>query len=190
MFLDHEGSPVGYLQAALRQPSRLDAVLRELLERPDWSTHYAAWLRAERMRVLQDWRRRMSDRGQEVDAREFRELVRAQVYRDAGDGTLAAAQSAFRSALTSYALERIQRAGVQSRYWGHDGQSLAIAADLAGLLCQSLALEFRGMGMAAHGDPAAMLLVSHTFIEAIGHRCAKHLGRLHRRMKELLEEWR
>lgn len=190
VFLDRAGQPAGYLHAAQTKPSRLDEVLEELLDRPDGPTQYAIWLRAERMSVLAAWRRDRAGKGQDIAEGDYRELVRRHVYRceDAQIGL--AGEHIYRSAVYAHALEQVQKAGARPIYWGHHGAPLQLAADLAGILYLGLSLELRGLGSAAHGDDAALLTVLHAYGSTLTQRCNVTLGRLHRRMKEQLEEWR
>lgn len=190
VFLDRAGEPAGYLHATQSRPSRLDDILNELLDRPDGTQQYTLWLRAERMRILHAWRASRSAQGQAVADEAYKELVRQHVYREEA-GTLGmAGAELYRSAVIAYALHHVQRAGAHAIYWGQHGVPLRLAEDLADLMALSLSLEMRGLGSAAHGDDAALLAVLHSFGAQLSERGSQILGRLHRRMKELLEQWR
>lgn len=190
VFLDHAGQPAGYLHAAQTKPSRLDDLLMELLDRPDGLGRYTLWLRHERKRVLHAWRSGRAAAGADIGEDEYRELVRRHVYRDE-DGPLGlAGEHLYRGALSAYAIDQIQRAGARPIYWGQHGQPLRLADDLAELLALDLSLQLRGLGRAAQGDDAALLTLLHAFGESLAECCRRTLGRLHRHIKETLDEWR
>lgn len=190
VFLDRAGEPAGYLHPVQAKPSRLDALIRELLARPDGMTQYAQWLRAERMRVLRLWRQVQEAAGGSVASEDYRELARRHVY--AGEPALLglAGERLYQSAVHAYALEQVQRAGLRVIYWAHDGLPLLLAADLAGLLALALMLELRGLGGAVQGDDAALLRVLHSYGRSLAERCERIFASLHRRLSELLDEWR
>lgn len=190
VFLDGAGEPTGYLQPVQGKPSRLNGVIEEMLDRADWRMHYSHWLRAERMKLLQDWRRAQEAAGKTVDPDDFRELVRQHAYRPETEPLPFASSSPQAGALTAYTLQALHQAGVQPRYWGDHGQALELAADLARLLGLALHLEMHGLGSALHGDNAALLRVLHSFGARIDQHLPHLLGSLHRRLKTLLEEWR
>lgn len=190
VFLDKVGQPAGYLRATQAKPSRLDNVLNELLDRADGLTHYAEWLRAERMRVLVAWRKGLEEQKKTIAKEEYSKLVRRYVYRCEEAHIGGAGEPVFRSAIYAHTLEQVQRAGARPIYWGQHGAPLQLASDLAGVLYFSLILELRGLGSLIHGDKAALLTVLHTYEHMLTQNCHAMLGRLHRRIKELLEEWR
>ncbi len=188
IFVATDGQPAAYLYPAQHAPSRLDALIEELLDRPDGFMHYAQWLRAERMRTLHAWRQACLARGQPIEAPEYGELVRRYVYLD--ETPMLAAGSIYDSALYAYALRQIQDAGAKPLYWGPDAKPLNLVADMAGLFRLVLALELRGLGERWHGDDKAMLTVLHTQGPKLGEHGRAILARLHRRLQQLLEEWR
>lgn len=190
VFLDRVGQPAGYLHAVQSKPSRLDDLLDELLDRPDAARQYDLWLRAERMRILGAWRAARADAGQDIDEQEYRQLVRRHVYRREDLPLGLAGEELYRGAVQAYAVEQVQRAGVRPLYWGQHGQPLRLADDLADLLGLALGLELRGLGGAVRGDDAALLTLLHTYGHSLAERCRQTLGRLHRRVKELMDEWR
>lgn len=189
VFTGRGGVVCGYLHAIQRSPSRLDAALTELLDRPDALEHYALWLRAERMRTLQEWRQSREVAGRPVDEDEFRQLLRRHVYH--ADQALhgMAAESLYTSALSAYVLQQLQRSGARPQYWGPAAQPLRLANDLTALLSLRLALEMHGLGEAAHGDDAVMLTVLHNFGPKVQDHCHGLLARLHKHIREVLERW-
>lgn len=189
VYTDRQGAPVGYLHARLRTPSRLDAVLIELMDRPDGFEHYAHWLRAERMRAILDWRRARAASGHPLGEDEFRERVRRHVYQSAEEAHGIAAEALYKSAIQAYVLQLLQRSGTRPLYWGIGARALHLAKDLAELLMLRLALELDGLGSVAQGDESAMLSVLHNFgqkVQAVGYAL---LSRLHKHTREVLEQW-
>ena len=189
VFLDHAGEPAGYLHPVQIKPSRLDALIRELLARPDGLAQYTQWLRAERMRTLEAWRQAKETAGGTVATEDYRDLTRRHVY--AGESALFGLSGGrlYQSAVHAYALEKVQRAGLCAVYWAQHGQPLPLAADLAGLLALALMLELRGLGSAVQGDDAALLSVLHTYGRSLAQHCQRVFASLHRRLSELLDEW-
>jgi len=190
VFLDRAGQPAGYLHAAQTKPSRLDDLLTELLDRPDGLDRYALWLRHERMHVLRAWRAERTAVGADVGEDEYRELVRRHVYREETGPLGLAGEHLYLGAVSAYAIDQIQRAGIRPLYWGLHGQPLRLADDLADLLALDLSLRLRGLGEAARGDDAALLTVLHAYGQGLTERCRCTLGRLHRHLSETLDEWR
>lgn len=189
VFTDRQGAPAGYLHARLRSPSRLDAILTELMDRPDGLDYYTQWQRAERMHALQDWRRSRAASGQPVEEDEFRERARRHVYQSEEEAHGIAAESLYKSAIQAFVLQQLQRSGTRTLYWGTGARALHLAKDLADLLMLRLALELDGLGSAAHGDEAAMLTVLHNFGRKVQDECNALLSRLHKHIREVLEQW-
>lgn len=190
VFLDGRHQPVGYLFPPIHAPSRLDAVLKEFLDFPDWPDRYADWLRAERMRILRDWRARRNGEGRPVNETQYRELVQCHVYQSDPAPPESAGAWIHAGALTAWALRCLQDAGLAPTYWGHDGEPLHLASDLARLLDLALTLELHGLGESVHGGEDALLRVLHAFGQHIREQCLRILGRLHRNIRERLELWR
>lgn len=188
VFVSRDGQPAAYLYPVQRTPSRLDALLEELFDRPDGIVHYTHWLRAERMRILYTWRQRKLARGQPIEPLEYSELVRRYVY--LGEPPMIAAGEIFHSALFAYALQQIQAAGARTVYWGAGAKPLNLVSDLSGLLLLALALELQGLVTHWHGDDKTMLTVLHTQLPLLTDLGRAALSRLHRRIQQLLEEWR
>ncbi|TSE31878.1 CRISPR-associated endonuclease Cas1 [Tepidimonas charontis] len=188
LFLAADGQPSAYLYPVQRAPSRLDALIEELLDRPDGLVYYAQWLRAERMRILHAWKQASWARDRPIDVQEYGELVRRYVY--LGETPMFVAGPIYDSALYAYALRNVQNAGAKPIYWGLGGKPLNLTADITDLFRLVLALELRGLAERWHGDDKAMLTVLHTHGPNLGEHAHAALARLHRRLKQLLEEWR
>jgi len=189
VFLNAAGVPTGYLQSVQGKTSRLHSVLEEMLGRPDWAMHYSHWLRAERMNLLQAWRRARQAAGKDVIEDDFRELVRQHIYRPETETLDLPPHSIEAGALTACTLQTLHLAGLQPRYWGGHGEPLELAADLARLLGLVLHLEMHGMGASLHGENAALLRVLHSFGARLSEHLSHLLGSLHCRFKTQLETW-
>lgn len=185
VFLDAGGQPTGYLQPAQAKPSRLHHVLEELLDRADWESHHANWLRAQRMALLQDWRKQ-----RQPDEQDYRELCRRHVYQAEAETPVFAPDTPQAAALTAYTLQTLHHAGLQPRYWSEHGQPCELARDLTRLLGLALRLELHGLGDAMHGASEVHLRILHGFAARIEPLLRHSLGSLHRHYKTLLEEWR
>lgn len=190
VFLGPTGEPTGYLQPMQGKPSRLDGVLEEMLDRPDWAMHYQHWLRAERMQQVQRWRQAQESAGKPVEDAHLRELIRQHVYQPSASWAHYAQSEIQAGAITAYVLHALHRAGVKPRYWATLGAPLNLADDLAHLLALGLHLELQGLCAAAHADTALLLRVLHSFGARLDEEMVRLLGGLHRRFKNQLEEWR
>ncbi len=189
VFLDTSGEPSGYLLPAQGKPSRLNSVIEEILARADWPQQYTPWLRAQRMRLLQNWLNARQTAGVEIEREEFRERVRQHVYRPESEPARAPRDHVQTAAISAYVLQTLHRAGLKPRYWGDAGEALELAADLIRLLELALELEKSGLGAAMHGDNTAMLRILHSFANRMNGLLLTLLGSLHRHLKTQLEEW-
>lgn len=192
VFVDHAGHPHGYLNAIQRKPSRLDDLLDEALSHPESFRQHESWLRAERMRVLFRWREDRAAHGRSINEIEYRLLVRQHVYERENPACSPApfANEALHGAIYGYALEQINRAGARPCYFGLDGASLNLLEDLTSLLELGLELDVRGLGSTiAPGSDALTLTVLHAFDPILKERCRLILGRLHRHIRERIEQW-
>jgi hypothetical protein len=188
VWVNGDGTAVGYLQPALRSPSRLHGLLEEYLARPDWREHFDAWLRSERMRLAHEWR--AARQGALMADREWAEVVREYVYGDAECARLAGAEGNIcRSALLALAGQYALRCGVRHAYVDSSGRDLDLIEELGTLLERALALELYGLGASARADTAAVLRVFQAFVDRLEDRCVRILGRLCRRVLEILREW-
>jgi hypothetical protein len=182
-------APLGYMLPAVQAPSRLDRNIQEVLDRPDWREHYGDWLRAERMRLLAEWQGRREAAGSPVPEGTVRELRRRHVYLGERPEVIAEG-GLLKAAIRALAAESLRKAGLRAVYWGFGGEALPLLQDLSELLELSLCLELRGLGESAHFDTPSFLRVFHAFASSLAGVCSAVLGRLHRRVRALLEEWR
>lgn len=187
VFLDGRGEVAGYLHPVHVRPSSADRLVYELLDRPDGLDRYTTWLRGERGRVMNAWRKRP---GSALDETDYRELVRRYVY--LGEDPLAAIPGAglLRGALLAQVTGRLRQAGLQPRYWGLRGQPLNLALDVTSLLALELGLTTGGLAGRMRGDDSALLTLWHVAARGSDLRIADLTGRLHRFLEEVLGEWR
>lgn len=186
VFLERDGTPAGYLQPASRALSTPGGLLEELLSRPDWCEHHANWLRSERRRVVGEYRDAREAEGNALSETEYKELVRSHVYSTTASG---ACTGFYRGALAALVGEYVCKCGFRHAYTGFGGGTLDLLTDLTDLLELSLDLELRGLGSSAHADVAAQLRVFQVFADRLARRCVGMLGRLQRRVAEILHAW-
>jgi len=189
VLVDTDGCPVGFVQPAQVAPSRLDKLLREFVDLPDWRERYANWLRARRMGLVHQWEQAQAALGREVTAQMHAEKVRLWVQPE-GNVHVLSAWSLYEGALASHVSKRVLQAGVEPRYWALDGEVLDLRADLLGLIELSLSLEMAGLGVAMHGQAEALLQVLQRLGPGLQDQVDAHLARLHRFLREGLESWR
>jgi hypothetical protein len=190
VLLDAGGKPVGYVQPVNARRSSLDQLLCEWAERSDWHRYCENWLRAERMRAVRSWMADRHARGVEINERQQQEVVRRFVYANDWRQALLGQADIYRAALLALTCQAIRTAGVAPCYAGHAGSELNLAAELCDLLCLALELELDGLGQQAPEQSRASLRIVDTYTAGLEQRCTRILGRLHRRVSELLHEWR
>jgi hypothetical protein len=190
VLLDASGKPVGYVQPVNARRSSLDQLLCEWAERSDWHRYCENWLRAERMRAMRSWLSDRQARSVEVNERQQKEAVRRFVYAHDWRDALLGQAGIYRAALMALACQAIRTAGLAPSYAGHAGTELNLAAELCDLLCLALELQLDGLGREAPEQHRACLRIVETYTAGLEQRCTSILGRLHRRVSELLHEWR
>jgi CRISPR associated protein Cas1 len=183
-----DGTPLGSMLPARMPAPPLASALEELLCCPDWRDIYRRWQRAERMRMLAEWRRTQQAEGVTPDPGAYQNLVRRYVY---CVGTAVHETSAFwHSALYAIAVETLQRWSVPPVIWGYENDALDLRRDLAELLELRWRLEVRDDMSAALSDEAATLLVFHVLTEKLEAQGRRIMRSLARRMNQVLTEWR
>jgi len=190
--VDRCGTPVGFFMPALAQPSSFAEAVAEFLDRPDWAEIYGCWLRATRMRILAAWRGERQARGEPVDGREFRELVRAHVYRTTSAPSDPFDESAgiCRGALHAIAAQALLRWRLKAVFWTTGGGRLDLLADLTSLLALRLQLEASARMRAGLETEAAALRALEALAGKLHEEAERTLCGLARRVRELLAEWR
>lgn len=110
-------TPVGYVQPAVLHRSRLDGLLLQWVDCPQWPDRLQNWQRAQRMFLVKAWH----SAHEQIDAGaadgDFKELVRRYVQET--DPARADSGKIYRAALAAFATQKIQEAGLAARYWGH-----------------------------------------------------------------------
>lgn len=187
VILDDKNSPCGYIQPAVVHRSTLDSLLQQWVDIPHWHISLENWQRAQRMRLVKAWCARRGRSGHDVSEKEYRELVRLHVQRM--ETMEAETNSLWCAALAAYVSQKLQEAGVAARYWGHGGGVLDLRGVFLELLEVALALEFAGLGQAAHTNEAAQLRILHAFGQTMNETIALILGSLHQYIRSQLEEW-
>lgn len=187
VILSDKGNPCGYIQPAIVHRSTLDSLLQQWVDVPNWRISLENWQRAQRMRLVKTWCARRVQSGHDVSETLFRELVRLHVQHKKTTET--EANSFWCAALAAYVSQKLHQAGVAARYWGHGGDVLDLRGILLELLQVALALEFAGVGRAAHADEATKLRVLHAFGETMNETIAHIIGSLHQYIRSQLEAW-
>jgi hypothetical protein len=183
-----DGAPLGSMLPAHLHALPLAAALEELLYCPDWRDIYRRWERAERMRMLGQWRRAQEAAGTAPDPDAWRNLLQRHVYRAA---TAAKEPSGFwHGALYALAVETIRRWGVPPVIWGHGDGALDLRRDLTALLELRWRLEVRDGMAAALADEAATLAVFHALTDKLEAESRRIMHSLARRTNQVLTEWR
>jgi CRISPR associated protein Cas1 len=189
IFLDASGRVTGNLVPAAPSQSSPDQIIDDFLNRPDWEEHYGNWLRAVKMRVLAQWRHGRARRGEAVDLGYYEACKRRYVYGIEQDHGFEGDQAILFGAVSALVVERLSRRGLRGRYWGFDGKSLELAADLSGVLQLSLRLEMDGLAGRAQGEMPVWLRVFQTHAETLCRELDALAGRLLKRLSILMEEW-
>lgn len=189
VLIDADGQPTGYIQPPQSAPSRLDDRLRELMDHPDADALYQHWKRAQRMRLIHAWEEQQRHAGREITANEHHENVRRHLDSD-GKVHIIAAWSLYEGALAAHVSQRLQQAGVSARYWGEDGKAFDLRSEIVEHLELALNLEISGLGKDLHGQTEALLRVLHSFGPTLTAHIDDFMKRLHKTLREQLEEWR
>lgn len=180
---------VGYLMPVSRTPSRLAANLDEFLALPDWRPRYESWLRSERMRIFRDWERRCSDECRLPGEETRIELKRRHVYIGNAPAAMEG-DTLVGSGIRAAVAEQLRLAGVDAVLWAVDGVPLDLVADLSSVVGLAVYLELQGLGVSARFDIAVTPRVLSVYAEAVQSQVRSMLGRLHKRVAEVLEKWR
>lgn len=184
ILLDTQAQPIGAALPLVGHTGALDELLLDFLDRPEWRHRYDNWLRAQRLRILLQWRRERARAGSPVPLGEWTEQIRAFVYR--GEPDFVGPHSGASLALV---VSTLLRAGVRSQYRAADGGTLALANDLARVLDRYAAL--RAGNMAAAFECLGPLIAQAASAAALEHEAivVRMLQRLRRCVAEWIEPW-
>lgn len=189
VFVGADQQVTGYLQPIQAMRSRLDRLIEEFVDRPDWSAHYHNWQRAERMDLLLAWRAARQQAGFQVDESHFDELVRRHVYHPDQPSYRPTVAGLPAGMISAYVLQVLDRAGLQPCYWGDGGQPLSLADDIDALLQLAMYLEIGAGGLDFHDDAATLQHLAGVFGSKLQSSMRRLLDRLHRRLRLTLEQW-
>ncbi len=189
VFVGADQQVTGYLQPVLAVRSRLDRLIEEFIDRPDWPEHYRNWQRAERMDLLLAWRAGRHQAGFHVDESGFDERVRRHVYHPDDPGHRPVIPGLPAGMILAYVLQILDRAGLQARYWGDGGKPLPLADDLDKFLQLAMYLEIGACGLDFSNDAATVQRLAGAFGSKLQATMRRLLGRLHRRLRATLEQW-
>ncbi len=131
-WLNHQGEAEGHLWPCSQRRVALDDALDILAaDSPDWSAHYANWLRHQRQGVLKRWSMQRSAAGQPVAVGEWERAKQSYVYRAEIGVHLPLSLHGMAAALVA---SRLNESGLQPHYWCTVGEPVALAADLTALV--------------------------------------------------------
>jgi len=184
-----DGIPLGSVQPACIRPSRLSADIDELLDRPDWHEIYQNWLRAMRMKAVEQWRMSREASGKTLNPGELKEMVRKFVYGAPDTIPSEDTPGIWHAALCAFAASALRQAGLQSAYWGAGGTTLNLLGDVTRLLELRLCLEVGVDMMHGLADEAVVLRVFHALSSDLDGQCVYFLASLARRVRQALAEW-
>lgn len=155
-WIDGHGHALGNAQANHHPPQPMATLLETYLELPDWPDRFGNWLTHRRLDILLQCARSAAahERPQSPDV--FQELKRQFVYNGQHPLIFEPEGEGFCHALV---VDHLQRAGLQTTYWGFDAQACELARELASLLWAELNLECGTLP--AHVDQGK--LVAHLF---------------------------
>ncbi len=182
------GKPTGYCWPVGRSPVPLAARLGELLDRKGWQVSYRNWLKAQRMRILSEWRHGREQAGHPVPDWQFTALVRSHVYasewreKDKED-------SLRRGSIVAIVASQVAQAGLHPEYWAWGGTQLDLVSDLADLLELLLCLNLGGFGAAMRGEEPARFWVLSPVYGQLSEHCTEILGQFARWIREVTASW-
>lgn len=185
VWLDGHGHALGNTQARRVRPLAFATALETYLELPDWQQRFDNWLARRRLETLTAWALRATLAGHGPDARQLETLKREYVYHGQHPQAFEPEGEGWCHALV---VGRLQREGLQSRYWGFDGSALDLAANLAGLLWAELNLDCGTLPASAERG----IVVAHLFETWARRREARllaHLGDLKRHLAREIDAW-
>jgi hypothetical protein len=184
VFLGGHARPVGAALPLVANTGVLDELMCMFVDGSEWRHRYDNWLRSQRLRMLLQWRRERARRGHPVDRAEWAEQVRRFVY--LGEAPLAGPRAGAAYALV---LAVMLRAGVRTQYRAPNGETLALAADLAAIVdrrtvlsCGTMGAQFERFDALAAAAGAAAASDDEAFVVEL-------LDRLRRYVADLIEPW-
>lgn len=185
VWVDGRGHAVGSGQPRHARHCPLATALETYLEIPDWPQRFDNWLTRRRLEVLTQWALRATLEGHGPDSASFQSMKRDYVYNHHHPQLFDPAAEGWCHALT---VGRLQREGLQARYWGYDGSQLELAGQLAALLWAELNLESGSLPAHSQADATSLRLFEAWARHREG-RLLVHLGDLKRHVLRELDTW-
>lgn len=184
VYLDTQAQPIGATLPLIARTGTLDELLQPFLDRPDWRYRYDNWLRSQRLRLLQQWRRERARAGRPVPREQWAEEVRAFAYR--GEPPFV---GPYPGASFALVVTTLLRAGVRSQYRAADGGTLALASDLARILDRYTALHTGSVAAAAESNGSLTAQAASAATPEHEALVVRMLQRLRRCLADWLEPW-
>lgn len=184
VFLDGSARPLGAAMPLVARTAPVGEALSDWVDRPHWRSEYDNWLRAQRLGILQCWRRGLAQVGRPLHVSEWREALRSFVY-------MAQATFVGPHAGSCYAivLQLLLREGIRTQYRGADGSVLALARDLACLADCRIALTMGSLAAAFDGQGELKARAAGIAAAEVAPFVADLLQRLSRCAAEWSEPW-
>lgn len=175
IFIENGRGLAGWLSTANPAPTRLAALLQELLSLYEWSNIYSNWLRAERNRALRAWPRTAFP-GDFVTESEDRKRF---VYQ-AGSAATPPVPELWNVASLALAIQTLHAAGLDAIYAGSDGRMLNLAHDCSNILALHLVPYADGLIGTLQGAEELLLHGFESRSAELSVALFAALGRLHR----------
>lgn len=183
--IDVHGHALGSVQPRQHRMESFSTLIETYLELPDWPQHFANWLQRRRMETLSACARRAAEAGRSIGDTEFHELKREYVYKGTHPIAFAASGEGW---CYAFAVDRLQREGLQACYWGCDALPLDLGAHLGSLLWAELNLDCGTLPASVdHGIIVAQLF--ETWARQRESRLLLHLADLKRHLAREIDEW-
>lgn len=185
-WIDGHGRALGYCEPRQARPDDFSTLIETWLELRDWPHRLANWRARRRLETLSTCAQRALEAGKNLSAERFEELKRAFVYRGEVPATFDHIGQAWALALV---VDHLHRAGLQSRYFAHDGQPLELGDELAALLWAELNLDCGNL--VCHADTGILAAqMFESWARRREERLQHHLGDLRRHLAREVKSWR
>ncbi|MDY0072360.1 MAG: CRISPR-associated endonuclease Cas1 [Thauera sp.] len=183
-WVDGHGHALGNTQPRQTQSLPFSTLIETYLELADWQRRFSNWLARRRLETLTTCAQRAAETGHGLSSNEFHELKREYVYNGFHPVIFCVDAQAWTHGL---AVDRLQREGLHSHYWGFNASKLDLAAELATLLWAELNLDCGHLANTESGIVAARLFEA--WANRHENRLLLHLGDLKRHLAREVEAW-
>ncbi len=185
-WVDGHGRALGNTQPRFTKPESIGTLIETYLELPDWTKRFNNWRARRRLETLITSVKRQAEAGKVLSAAIFAERKRAYVHHGDFPEVFEPMGESFCLAL---AVDRLHKIGLQSRYFGFDGGTLDLAAELSGLLWAEL--NFDAGSLAGTAEPPQLLTrVFESWAHLHEGRLLEHIGDLRRHVCREVDAWR